>query len=414
VNYKKILHFCVDKEEEMATVFVKGLVFVGDGKVLEKACVQVEGERIVKVGKESMPIPRDAKKVDLEGRALFPGFIDSHVHLCLDASPDPVSKLSSEPAPVTAIRAVEQARATLAAGITSIRDMGGKDGVDLAMRDAIRSGTIQGPRMIVSRSMICMSGGHGWQFGRQADGPDDVRRAAREQIREGADLVKLMATGGVLTPGVEPGAEQLTEEELRAGIEEAHKAGRKTATHAMGTKGILNALRAGIDSIEHGVYLDDEAASLMRRRGVQLVPTLSAMYHIEEMGIEGGIPAYAVEKTLRVKPHHLKSVRLARESGIPVAMGTDAGTPFNRHGQNLKEMVLLSRNGYSPSEALQSGTLIAAQVLGLDAVLGTIEEGKLADLVAVAGNPLDDMDILLKPENVSLVIQCGRIAKQTA
>jgi len=398
----------------MATIFVNGLVFAGDGKVFEKASVLVEGERIVKVGTGSMPIPRGAQTVSLEGRTLFPGFIDCHVHFCLDGSPDPVSKLVSEPAPVTAIRAAQEARETLMSGITSVRDLGGKDGVDLAVREAIRSGIIKGPRMLISRSMICMTGGHGWQLGRQADGPDDVRRAAREQIRGGADLVKLMATGGVLTPGVDPGAEQFTEEELRAGIEEAHKAGRKTATHAMGTQGILNALRAGIDSIEHGVYLDDEAASLMKKREVPLVPTLAALYHIEEMGTEGGIPAFAVEKTLNVKPHHLNSVRLARESGVPVALGTDAGTPFNRHGRNLTEMVLLARNGYSPAEALQSGTLIAARVLGLDGVLGTVEGGKLADLVVVEGNPLDDMDILLKPEAVNLVMQGGRIVKGNA
>jgi imidazolonepropionase-like amidohydrolase len=395
----------------MVTVFVNGLVFVGDGRVFEKASVLVQGERIVKVGTRSMSIPRGAQTVSLDGRTLFPGFIDCHVHFCLDGSPDPVSKLSSEPTPVTAIRAAQEAQVTLMNGITSVRDLGGKDGVDLAVREAIRSGIIKGPRMLISRSLICMTGGHGWQLGRQADGPDDVRRAAREQIKGGADLVKLMATGGVLTPGVDPGAEQFTEEELRAGIEEAHKAGRKTATHAMGTQGILNALRAGIDSIEHGVYLDDEAVSLMKKRAVPLVPTLAALYHIEEMGIEGGIPAFAVEKTLSVKPHHLNSVRLARESGVPVALGTDAGTPYNRHGMNLAEMVLLARNGYSPAEALQSGTLIAARVLGLDGVLGTVEEGKLADLVVVEGNPLEDVGLLLSPEAIRLVMKGGRLMK---
>jgi len=395
----------------MALAFINGLVFVGDGKVLENGSVLVEGDRILKVGKAGMRIPRGTRKISMAGRTLFPGFIDTHVHLCLDGSADSVGKLNLESAPVTAIRAARQAQETLMAGVTSVRDMGGKDGVDIALREAIRSGAIQGPRMHVSRNMICMTGGHGWQFGRQADGPDDVRKAAREQIRGGADLVKLMATGGVLTPGVEPGAEQLTEAELRAGIEEAHKAGKRTATHAMGTRGILNALRAGIDSIEHGVYLDDEAASMMKKRQVPLVPTLAALYHILEMGTEGGIPAYAVEKTQTVKPHHLNSVRLARESGVAVAMGTDAGTPYNRHGRNLMELILLEKNGYSPSEALQAGTAVAARVLGLDAILGTVEEGKLADLVAMDGNPLDDMNLLLKPENVCVVMQGGNIVK---
>jgi imidazolonepropionase-like amidohydrolase len=395
----------------MVTAFVNGFVFQGDGRMKEKGSVLVDGERIVKIGKASLAIPKGARRISLEGRTLFPGFIDAHVHLCLDGSPDPIGKLTSEPATVTAVRASQQARETLMAGVTTVRDMGGKDGADLAVRDAIRSGMIQGPRMLVSRNMICMTGGHGWQFGRQADGPDEVRKAAREQVRGGADLVKLMATGGVLTPGVEPGAEQLTEEELRAGIEEAHKAGRKTATHAMGTKGILNALRAGIDSIEHGVYLDEEAASLMKAREVSLVPTISALYHIERMGTDGGIPAFAVEKTMVVKPHHLNSVRIARDAGLLVAMGTDAGTPFNRHGQNLAEMVLLARNGYSPTEALQGGTWIAARTLGLDKVLGRVEEGKLADLVVVEGNPLENMEILLHEKTVKVVMQGGKIVK---
>jgi imidazolonepropionase-like amidohydrolase len=396
----------------MVTAFVGGFVFIGDGRVLERGAVIVDGERIVKVGNEKTPIPRDAQKIALEGRTLFPGFIDAHVHLCLDASPDPVSTLASEPVPITTLKAARFARETLRAGVTTVRDMGGKDGIDLHLRDAIRRGLIPGPRMLVSRNLICMTGGHGWPFGRQADGPDEVRKAAREQVRGGADLVKLMATGGVLTPGVEPGAAQFTEEELRAGVEEAHKAGRKTATHAMGTEGILNALRAGIDSIEHGVFLDDEAISLLKKLNVPLIPTLSAAYHIERNAAEGGIPDYAVEKNQRVKPHHLKSVRMAREARILVAMGTDAGTPFNRHGQNLREaQLLVEMGGYSPSDALQAGTGLAAQVLGREKDLGTVDEGKVADLVVMDGNPLEDIGILLKPEAIALVMQGGKVVK---
>jgi imidazolonepropionase-like amidohydrolase len=221
-----------------------------------------------------------------------------------------------------------------------------------------------------------------------------------------------MATGGVLTPAVEPGSEQFTEEELRAGVEEAHKAGKKTATHAMGTRGILNALKAGIDSIEHGVYLDDETVSIMVKRKTPLIPTISALYNIESKGVEAGIPEYAVQKTLKVKPFHLESIRMAREAGVPVAMGTDAGTPFNMHGQNLGEIKLLvDYGGFSPMGAIEAGTRIAARVLGLEKELGTIEEGKLADLVMVEGNPLEDITALLKPESVRLVMQGGRLVK---
>jgi len=395
----------------MTTAFVDGPVFVGDGRILGHATVVVDGERIVKVAEGNVPIPKDACKILLAGRMLLPGLIDCHVHLCLDGSADPVTLLMGEPLPLTTLKAARFARQTLMAGVTSVRDLGGKDGIDLIIRDAIRSGFIPGPRMLASGRLICMTGGHGWQMGREADGPDEVMKAAREQIKAGADVVKFMATGGVMTPGVEPGSEQFTEEELRAGIQEAHKVGRKTATHAMGTQGILNALRAGIDSIEHGVFLDEKTVSWMVKRDVPLVPTLSALYHIESKGIEAGIPAFAVDKTLRLKPFHLESVRMAREAGVRVVMGTDAGTPFNVHGENLGELKRLVDVGYSPMEALESGTQIASQVLGLENELGTIEEGKLADLVVVDGNPLDEVGLLLKTEAIRLVMQGGKLVK---
>lgn len=371
----------------------------------------VEGERIIKVSKGKIALPRKAKRIDLDGCTLLPGFIDTHVHLCLDGSPDPMAVVEKEPVPLLSLKAADFARRTLMAGVTTVRDMGGGYGIDLVLRDAIRSGVVQGPRMLASGKLICMTGGHGWPLGREADGPDEVRKASREQIKAGVDVVKLMATGGVMTPGVEPGSEQFTEEELRAGIHEAHKSGRKTATHAMGTKGTLNALRAGIDSIEHGVFQSEETISLMVKRDVPLVPTLSALYHILDGGVEAGIPAFAVEKTRRVKPFHLESVRMARESGVRVAMGTDAGTPFNVHGENLGELKRLVEVGFSPREALRAGSQIAAQVLGWDEDLGAISEGKLADLVVAKGNPVEEIDLLLNPESIRLVMQGGRVVK---
>ena len=395
----------------MTIAFLDGPVFVGDGRILEHATVLVEGERIVKVQEGNVAIPNDAHKIPLDGRTLLPGFIDCHVHLCLDASPDPMSASLAQPMTLIALRAADFARQTIMAGVTSIRDMGGKDGIDIGLKQAIQSGLIPGPRMLVSGRLICMTGGHGWQMGQEADGPDEVRKAARDQIKAGADVVKLMATGGVMTPAVEPGSEQLTEDELRAGIQEAHKAGKKTATHAMGTQGILNALRAGIDSIEHGVYLNDETIALMIKQNVPLIPTISALYNIVNKGVEAGIPSFAVEKTLKVKPFHLESVRLAREAGVAVAMGTDAGTPFNLHGDNLGEIKLLVDSGFSPIKAIESGTGIAARVLGVEKKLGTIEEGKLADLMMVEGNPLDDVSILTKKEAIRLVMLGGKFVK---
>jgi imidazolonepropionase-like amidohydrolase len=403
----------VDMKGDIMTIaFVNGPVIVGDGRILEHATVLVADERIVKVAKDDITIPPDAQKIPIDGMTLLPGFIDSHVHLCADGSPDPITSLLNESPTKTTLKAANFARETLMAGVTSVRDMGGKNGIDLGLRQAINSGLIPGPRMLVSGQLICMTGGHGWQMGREANGPDEVRQAAREQIKAGADIVKLMATGGVLTPAVEPGSEQFTEEELRAGIEEAHKAGKKTATHAMGTRGILNALRAGIDSIEHGVYLDDETVELMLKYKIPVIPTISALYHIESKGIEAGIPPFAVEKTLKVKPFHLDSIRMAREAGMLVAAGTDAGTPFNLHGQNLGEIKLLvDYGGFSPMGAIKAGTSVSAQVLGLEKELGTIEEGKLADIVVIEGNPLDDVDILLKQENIRLVMKGGKLVK---
>ena len=392
----------------MAIAFVDGTVVVGDGRVLEHATVLVKGERIEKVAEKNIRIPKDAQKIPMDGQVLLPGFIDSHIHICLDSSPDPMTSALTESQTMTTLKAAKAARQTLLAGITSVRDMGGKDGIDLELKQAINLGLIPGPRMLASGKLICMSGGHGWQVGLEANGVDAVRKAAREQIKAGVDIVKLMATGGVLTPDVEPGSEQLTEAELKAGVEEAHKAGRKTATHAMGTKGILNALRAGIDSIEHGVYLDEEAVSLMVEKNVPLIPTLSALFNILNKGIEAGIPAFAVEKTLKVKPFHLESIRMAREAGVSIAMGTDAGTPFNIHGDNLRELKLLVDCGFSPMDAIEAGTRIAAQVLGMENQLGTIEEGKLADLVLIEGNPLEDIEILLKRELIRLVIKGGK------
>lgn len=395
----------------MSIAFIGGPVILGDGRMLESATVLVEGERIVKVGPGNVPVPRGARKIPLSGRALLPGFIDSHVHLCFDSSADPVSVLLGESPAMSALKAARFAEQTLMAGITTVRDLGGKDGIDLSLRDAIRAGFIQGPRMQASGRAICMTGGQAWQLGRQADGPHEVMKAVREQIKAGADWVKFMATGGVMTAGVEPGSEQLTEEELLAGIREAHKAGRKTSTHAQGVRGILNSLKAGIDSIEHGIFLDEESISLMVKREVPLVPTLSAMIHIANKGVEAGIPAFAVEKTLRVKPFHLQSLRRAREAGVTVAMGTDAGTPFNVHGENLRELKYMVEEGFSPMEAIESGTRVASRVLGLERELGTIEAGKLADLIVAEGNPLENIALLTKPEAILMVMQAGKLVK---
>jgi len=292
--------------------------------------------------------------------------------------------------PLLVLRGARNAKQTLEAGVTSIRDMGSRNKLALELRTAVDRGYTVGPRMQVSGEVVVMTGGHGHFIGREADGPHEVRKAVREQLKAGADCIKLMSTGGVLTPGVNEGAAQLTEEELRAGIEEAHKAGFRAGTHGIGNEGIKNALRAGIDSVEHGVHLDDEAVELLIANETYLVPTLSAVFHIVDKGTEAGIPEYAVTKAKRSYEAHLRSFEKALEAGVKIALGTDASTPFNEHGHNLYELELMVRNGMTPLHALRAATLGGAELLGWADRLGTIEEGKLADLVLIDGDPLQD------------------------
>jgi imidazolonepropionase-like amidohydrolase len=396
----------------MATIFRNGNVIVGTGEVIEKGAVAINGNMITFVGatKQIRPSKKDTI-FDISGKTILPGLIDAHVHLCLDGSPDPMTSLSKDSTPQLTLKAAHHARRTLNAGVTTIRDMGGRDYVDLAIRDGIESGLLQGPRMICSGRVVCMTGGHGWQFGREADGTDEIREAVREQLKAGADFIKLIATGGVMTKGVDPGATQFTLEELLAGVEEAKKAGRRTATHAQGTEGIKNSLWAGVNSIEHGFFLDDEAIELMLEMNAYLVPTLNAPYQIIRGGIKGGVPRYAVEKSKSVMKSHFQSVRRAYKSKIPIAMGTDAGTPFNCHGENLKEMELLVKAGMTPMEAIVATTKIASEVLGLEKKIGTLEKGKLADLIVVDGNPLKDIQLLQDKDKIQVIMKEGQFYK---
>ncbi len=383
----------------------------GKGDGLARGYVVVEQNRIEKVGRGPGPgRKRGDEVVDVEGRTLLPGIIDCHVHLCLDGSADPVKPLQADSDPMVTLKAAKYAHLTLLAGVTTVRDMGAKNGVTIPLRNATATGIVPGPRILSSGRSICMTGGHGWPFGREADGETGVRQAVREQLKAGVDVIKLMATGGVMTPGVDPGAAQYTYEELRGGVEEAHKAGRKTASHAQGNQGIKNALRAGIDSIEHGVFLDDEAIDLFLEKKAALVPTISAPFHILEKGIKAGVPAYAVEKTRKVKQIHIASARKAIRAGVTVVMGTDAGTPFNGHGENMKELELLVGLGLSPMQSIVAATGMAAEVLGWSDRVGTIEKGKLADLIVVEGDPLKDITILQKKEKIVAVMKEGQFS----
>lgn len=396
----------------MAIILKNGMIIVGDGSVIEKGAIAVDGGSIAYAGPlQRCPVSKKDTVFDLEGKVLLPGLIDCHVHLCLDGSPDPMTRLLGQSVPEVTLKMAHHARMTLEGGITTIRDLGGRDYIDLAIRDGIASGLIPGPRMLCSGKAICMTGGHGWQFGREANGTDGLRQAVREQLKAGVDVVKLMATGGILTKGVDPGSTQYTLEELLAGVEEAKKAGRKTATHAQGTEGIKNALWAGIDSIEHGIFLDEEAIELMLERKAFLVPTLNAPYQILKAGVKKGVPPFAVEKSKAAAKAHFQSVKKAREAGVPIAMGTDAGTPFNAHGENAMELELLMRVGMTPMEAIQAGTKIAAEVLGLQESIGTLERGKRADLLVVDGDPLEDISLLQRKGRILAIMKEGQFFK---
>lgn len=289
------------------------MVDVKAGKIVDDCVILVEGEYFKELGVE-INIPDGVETIDLGGKTVLPGLIDAHIHSLSDDSADPYKTHENENDAFEIVKAVKNMEKTLQSGVTQIRGLGAFNFYDLGLRDAEKAGLLAGPRMLVSGKYITMTGGHGYTKGREADGVTEVRKAAREQLKAGVDVVKIMATGGVMTRGVEPGSPQLTEEEIRAAVEEAHKAGRKTAAHAQGTEGIKNAIRAGIDSIEHGIFLDDEAVEMMVERGTFLVPTLVAPYWIVEYEVENGVAEYVVEKAKALIDDHMNSFRLAKEN----------------------------------------------------------------------------------------------------
>lgn len=406
----------------MITVFRGGRIFIGNGEVIPRGDLVLEDKKILAVGPQAqVQLPSGAQQVyDVSGKTILPGLIDSHIHITGSGSPDRWERIK-ELVPHMAIRAAVNARRTLEAGFTTIRDAGAPWRVDIALKQAINEGLVPGPRMLVSGRGLSITGGHGdsangWppevEFkGRYVvDGVDAARRAAREQLRDGADQIKLHATGGVMSEGDLPTARGLTLEEMRAAIEEANNVGKKTMAHAQGSTGIKNAILAGINSIEHGFYLTEEIIELMLKRDVFYVPTLAAMHHIVTRGHEGKIPAYAVAKAREAQEAHLASFRRALAAGVKIAMGTDAATPYNYHGNNALELELMVQAGMSPLQALLSATKMGAELLGLSDKIGSLEPGKLADLLVVEGDPLADIKILQNKEAILLVMKEGQVA----
>lgn len=383
------------------------------------AAVLIKGDKIEAVGRAGeLAIPADAQYIDARGRTILPGLIDAHIHITGDGDPNLLRRMKKT-VPYQAIESALHARALLEAGFTSIRDAGAGFLLDIGIRDAVNAGLVPGPRMKVSGRGLSITGGHGDHFfppeiefrGRYVvDSPDEARRAAREQLRAGADCIKVCATGGVMSEKDEPTARGLTVEEMRAAIEEAHNVGAKTLAHAQGNQGIKNAVVAGIDSIEHGFYLDDEAIEMMLDRGVFLVPTLAAVHHIVVNGERMGIPEYGVRKACEAQEAHIASFRRALAAGVKIAMGTDAATPFNFHGKNALELELMCNAGMTPAQALLSTTRMGAELLGTLDKVGTVEPGKLADIVLVNGDPLSDIRVLQPAGNIHLVMKGGEVA----
>ncbi len=390
----------------MATLYSGGRVVDGAGGVLDGHGVLVEGAAILRVAPLGEFAGFEGDRVDTTGATLLPGLIDCHVHLCYGAEGNPWAAMVALRESQITMKALDNAQTTLRGGVTAIRDCGGKDYLEFAVRDACNEGRQLGPTIRASGRVICMTGGHGNRNGRIADGPQEVVKAVREQIHAGSDLIKLMATGGVMTPGVNPEDAHYTFEEISAGIAEGHRFHRTCASHAQGSEGILNAVRGGIDSIEHGIFMTEECVEEMTARGTYLVPTLAAVKNIIAHK-DQGVPAYAVEKCERVTVEHVKSIRMFYEAGGKIAMGTDAGTPYNRHGENALELeYMVEYAGISPADAIVMSTRNGADLMRL-ADRGTIADGKAADLLIVDGDPTADITRVSRRQNHRMVVKNG-------
>ena len=380
----------------MRTVFSGGQVFDGSGAPLADGDVAIEDGRIVEVG----PGLDGDEAIDVGGRTLLPGLFDCHTHVMLGHID--IWRLIQMPFSYRFYDAITNLGATLSAGITTVRDAGG---ADLGVKQAVDDGLIPGPRLQISIRMLSQTGGHGdgWlpsgerihlfpdypgSPGSIVDGPDQIRRKVRQLVQAGADVIKIATSGGVLSPRDKPDQPGFDVEEIEAMVAEAHAAGLEVMSHAQATSGIKNAVRAGVRSIEHGIYLDDEAIQLMLDRGAYLVATLVAARGVVDAAEAGAsIPAASLAKAIEVLTAHRESFRAAYEAGVKIAMGTDSGvTP---HGENLRELELMAECGMPPEEVLVATTRVAAELMGYADELGTLEAGKRADLVVVDGDPFE-------------------------
>jgi imidazolonepropionase-like amidohydrolase len=394
----------------MKSVAIRSVRIIdGTGRTIERATVLVRGAMITAVGSDQdLSIPRGATKIDGRELTLLPGLIDCHVHLCLGAEPDVVEAIAKESPALTLLKSSQAARQTLEAGFTTVRDVGSRDHSIFTLQRAIDTGLVPGPRIVGAGLAICMIGGHARFIGQEVEGAEQVRSAVRTQIAAGATVIKVVASGGVLTPGTSPEQAQMTVEELQAAVDEAQGARMKVAAHAHGASGMKNAVRAGVHSIEHATLMDEEAAAMMKQQGVFMVPTLSALATTAACRRGCGIPQSALDKAKSMTKRHQASFKNAMRDGIHIAMGTDAGTPFNFHGENAQELERMVAFGMTPMQAILASTSAAARLIGIQDQVGTIEKGKLADLLLFEGNPLRRIDLLRDRNRIIGVMQAGK------
>ena len=409
------------------TTYIRaGRVFDGTSdNVRQNVVIQVVNERIQSVAAaDSFAIPAGAAVIDLSRATVLPGLIDCHTHLGSRADRyDEIYNFKDTPFQ-SAFAGVVNARKTLEAGFTTVRDVGSLPFLAVDLRNSINEGLIPGPRIVASGPGISITGGHGDlnNFSPQtrvsmfpeerdfqiADGVDQIRHVVRAQLKYGVDVIKILATGGVLSKGDNPGSPQFTPEELKAAADEAHMAGRKIAAHAHGTQGIKNAILAGIDSIEHASLIDDEGIRLAKEHGVYLVMDIYNDDYILGKAIEFGLPKENVDKEKKVGRQQRENFERAVKSGAKMAFGTDAGV--YPHGDNAKQFFYMVKFGMTPAQAIHAATSNAADLIGRAQDVGTLQAGKYADLIAVSADPLEDVRVL---ENVGFVMKGGVVYKDS-
>ena len=402
-------------------IFGDALLDPAIGKVTRDAVVVVEDGRVTRTGaRDGTAVPKDAEQIDASGLTLLPGLIDCHVHLTSLGEGLDFARMLTTPPTLELMRAVRAARRTLDAGFTTVRDAAGSPA---GIRMAIDAGYFPGPRMFVTVSALSQTGGHTdahFMCGADldiplpdrpysvVDGVEAMRHRVREVIRAGADWIKLCTSGGVLSPGDQPHHAALTLDEIKAAVDEARSQGRKVMAHAQANAGIKNALRAGVATIEHGIWLDGDAIEMMLDGGNALVPTLVAPHWVIRHAEAGKMPKFAADKGRAVIEDHSKSVRQAIESGVKIAFGTDTGV--GPHGSNGEEFLLLHQLGMEPLDCIRAATTVAAETIGMAGV-GTLEPGAWGDLIGVPGDPLADLSLIARPENVRLVVKAGEPVK---